>query len=112
MWKPPAASIDLTNFKKAIGKKGAERLLKLSVDLINPKIQKEELVIDTTVQEKYTTYPTDSKLAKKIIDTCRNIENQEGIYLRQSFSRVTTQLLRLAQNRKNPAQKKRFGRQP
>ena len=51
-WKPPAASSDLTHFRKRIGKKGAERLLKLSIDLFNPKIQKEEVVIDTTVQEK------------------------------------------------------------
>ena len=87
-WKPPAASSDLTHFRKRIGKKGAERLLKLSIDLFNPKIQKEEVVIDTTVQEKNITYPTDSKLSKKVIDTCRNIAKQEGIPLRQSYSRV------------------------
>ena len=111
-WKPPAASSDLTHFRKRIGKKGAERLLKLSIDLFNPKIQKEEVVIDTTVQEKNITYPTDSKLTKKIIDICRNIAKQEGIPLRQSYSRVTPQLLRQASNRKSPQQKKRPGRQP
>ena len=47
------------------------------------------MVIDTTVQEKKITYPTDSKLAKKVIDTCRNIAKQEGIPLRQSYSRVS-----------------------
>ena len=47
------------------------------------------MVIETTVQEKNITYPTDSKLAKKVIDTCRNIAIQEGIPLRQSYSRVT-----------------------
>ena len=52
-------------------------------------IQKEEVVIDTTVQKKNITYPTDSKLAKKVIDTCRNIAKQEGISLRQSYSGVT-----------------------
>ena len=87
-WKPPAASSDLTHFRKRIGKKGAERLLKLSIDLFNPKIQKEEVVIDTTVQEKNITYPTDSKLAKKVIDTCRNIAKKDGIPLRQCYSRV------------------------
>ena len=86
-WKPPAASSDLTHFRK--GSAGAERLLKLSIDLFNPKIQKEEVVIDTTVQEKNITYPTDSKLAKKV-DTCRNIAKQEGIPLRQSYLRVTS----------------------
>ena len=66
-------SSDLTHFRKRIGNKGAERLLKLSIALFNPKIQKEEVVIDTTVQEKNITYPTDSKLSKKVIDICRNI---------------------------------------
>ena len=81
-------SSDLTHFRKRIGKKGAERLLKLSIELFNPKIQKEEVVIDTTVQEKNITYPNDSKLANRVIDTCRNIAKQEGIPLRQSYSRV------------------------
>ena len=106
-WKPPAASSDLTHFRNRIGKKGAERHLKLSIDLFNPKIQKEEVVIDTTVHEKNITHPTDSKLAKNVIETCRKIANQEGIRLRQSYSRVTPQLLRQASNRKTPRQKKK-----
>ncbi len=36
-----------------------------------------------------------------------NIANQEGISLRQSYSRVTPQLLRQASNRKSPQQKKK-----
>ena len=88
-WKPPATSSDMTHFRNRIGKQGAERLLKLSIDLFDPKIQKEEVVIDTTVQEKNITHPTDSKLSKKVIDTFRKIANQEGIRLRQSYSRVT-----------------------
>ena len=51
-WSVPVASSDLTYFRKRIGKKGAERLLKLSVDLFHPKIKEEEVVVDTTVQEK------------------------------------------------------------
>ena len=41
-WSAPVASSDLTHFRKRIGKKGAERLLKLSVDLFHPKIKEEE----------------------------------------------------------------------
>ena len=85
---------ELTHFRKRIDKKGTESLLKLSIDLFNPKIQKKEAVIYTTVQKKNITYPTDSKLAKKVIDTCRNNAIQEGIPLRQSYSRVPPQLLR------------------
>ena len=103
-WKPPEVSSDLTHFRKSIGKKGAERLLKLSIDLFNPKIQKEEVVIDTTVQEKTSPIPPIPNWPK-VIDTCRNIAKQEGIPLRQSYSRVTPQLLRQASNRKSPVQK-------
>ena len=57
-WSATVASSDLTNFRKRIGKKGAESLLKLSVDLFHPKIKEEEVVVDTTVQEKNITFPT------------------------------------------------------
>ena len=84
-WSAPVASSDLTHFRKRIGKKGAERLLKLSVDLFHPKIKEEEVVVDITVQEKNITFPTDAKLAKKVIDTCRKIANKEDISLSQSY---------------------------
>ena len=73
---------------KRIGKKSAERLLKLSVDLFHPKIKDKEVLVDTTVQGKNITFPTDAKLAKKLIYTCRKIANKEDITLRQSYSRT------------------------
>lgn len=105
-WSAPVASSDLTHFRKRIGKKGSERLLKLSVDLFHPKIKEEEVVVDTTVQEKNITFPTDAKLVKKVIDTCRKIAIKEDISLRQSYSRTAPNLLRQASNRKSPRQKK------
>ncbi len=87
-WSAPIASSDLTHFRKRIGKKGAESLLKLSVDLFHPKIKQEEVVFETTVQEKNITFPTPAKLAKKVIYTCRKIANKEKIPLRQSYSRT------------------------
>ena len=64
------------------------------------------MVVDTTVQEKNITFPTDTKLAKKVIDTCRKIAIKEDISLRQSYSRTAPNLLRQASNRKSPRQKK------
>jgi IS5 family transposase len=81
--------------------------LKLSVDFFHPKIKEEEVVVDTTVQEKNITFPTDAKLAKKVIDTCRKIANKEDISLRQSYIRTAPDLLRQASNRKSPRQKKK-----
>ena len=44
--------------------------------------------IDTTVQEKNITFPTDAKLHKKIIVKCKRIADNEGISLRQSYTRT------------------------
>lgn len=45
-------------------------------------------MIDTTVQEKNITYPTDAKLATRVIDKCRKIAAKENVELRQSYRRV------------------------
>jgi IS5 family transposase len=46
------------------------------------------------VQENNTTFPTDAKLAKKVIDTCNAIAEEHGIRQRQNYKRVSKQLLR------------------
>ncbi len=103
----PVASSDLTHFRKRIGKRDTERLLKLSVDLFHPKIKQKEVVVDTTVQGKNITFPTDTKLAKKVIDTCRKIAGKAHISLGQSYSLTAPDLHRQASNRKTPRQKKK-----
>jgi IS5 family transposase len=57
---------------------------------------------DTTVQEKNITYPTDNKLQRKIIKKCQKIAEQEGIILRQSYTRTLKKL----------AVEQRFSRHP
>ena len=48
--------------------------------------------IDTTVQEKNITYPTDDKLYKKIILKCWIIADKESIDLRQSDTQTVKKL--------------------
>ena len=56
---------NFVHFRKRIGEKGLEFLLGQSVSL-HPKAKTEdEVQVDTTVQEKNITFPTDAKLAKK-----------------------------------------------
>lgn len=50
-------------------------------------------MLDTTVQEKNITFPTDVKLQKKIIEKCRKIADREGIELRQTYRRKLKQLM-------------------
>jgi hypothetical protein len=44
--------------------------------------------VDTTVQEKNITYPTDSKLLYKAIEKLSSAAKSRGIRLRQSYVRV------------------------
>jgi hypothetical protein len=55
-----------------------------------------EVIVDTTVQEKNVTFPTDAKLYKKVITKCNRIAKSCGIELRQSY-RFVVQRLHYAQ---------------
>ena len=64
----PFDPTEFIHFRNRIGKEGAEKLLKVSVQLFGKEAQEKEVLIDSTVQEKNITYPTDAKLHKRIID--------------------------------------------
>ena len=97
---------NFVHFRKRIGESGLEFLLGQSISL-HPKARTEdEVQIDTTVQEKNITFPTDAKLAKKVIDNCVKIAEKEGVVQRQSYKRVSKQLLRDAYFGHHPRRKK------
>jgi len=93
-WGQPCASNDLVYFRKRIGEQGVEKILKHSIDLHGKDGQDKDVSIDTTAQEKNITYPTDAKLAKKIIDKCVDIAKKEDLSLRRSYKRTSKQLVR------------------
>ena len=104
----PFDPTELIKFRKRIGSEGAERILKLSVDLFEKKeIEEKTVLFDTTVQEKNITYPTDAKLQKKIIEKCRSIAKDENIILRQSYKRILKQLMINQRFRSHPKRKKK-----
>ena len=75
---------------------------------LHPKAKNEkEVQIDTTVQEKNITFPTDAKLAKKVIDNCYKIAQKEGVKQRQTYKRVAKQHLRDAYFGHHPKRKKK-----
>jgi IS5 family transposase len=97
---------NFVHFRNRIGERGLEFLLGQSVSL-HPKAQTEdEVQIDTTVGEKNITFPTDAKLAKKVIDNCVKIAEKEGVVQRQSYKRVSKQLLRSAYFGHHPKRQK------
>ncbi len=106
--KAPFDPTELIKFRKRIGESGAEKLLKLSIDLFERKeIEENVVLIDSTVQEKNITFPTDTKLQKKIIEKCRAIAAKEGIKLRQSYKRTLKQLMIDQRFREHPRRKKK-----
>lgn len=95
-WEAPCDPSDLVHFRNRIGKDGVDKILKVSID-IQPEKDKRRAMkmvsLDTTVQEKNITYPTDVKLSKKIIEHCQRIATREGIKLRQSYRRIVKKLM-------------------
>jgi IS5 family transposase len=108
--KFPCDPSDFVHFRKRIGEKGVEKIFSQSVTIHGKQVFCKRVNSDTTVQENNTTYPTDSKLAKKIIDKCAKISNTENIKQRQSYSRVSKQLLMETYNSEHPKRKKKAKR--
>lgn len=93
-WGQPCSASDLVYFRRRIGKQGVEKIFKHSINKHGEDSQAPDVSIDSTVQEKNITYPTDSKLQKKIIDKCIKIATEEDIVLRRSYKRTSKQLVR------------------
>lgn len=108
----PCVPTELIAFRKRIGEAGMELILKESI-----RINKSDdnytagavVSVDTTVQEKNITYPTDDKLYKKIIKKCWTIADKESIDLRQSYTRSVKKLscLQRFKTRKNGSKQAR-----
>jgi len=81
----PCDPSELSQFRKRIGQEGIDVIFASSVALHSEAAQEERVIIDTTAQEKNVTYPTDGKLAIKIINRLHKIAKREGIALRRTY---------------------------
>jgi transposase, IS5 family len=92
----PCVPTELVAFRLRIGEPGVELILQESIRINEPPENGGTVVsVDTTVQEKNITYPTDDKLYKKIIKKCWIIADKESIDLRQAYTRVVKKLSNL-----------------
>jgi len=82
-------------------------ILNIIFHLHGKDAQEYQVLSDTTVQENNTSFPTDAKLAKKIIDRCNEIANTENINQRQSYVRTSKELLRDTYNPMHPRRRKK-----
>ena len=70
---------ELVHFRNRIGADGFNLIFKMSVGLHGKQAQESTVLIDTTVQERNITYPTDAKLAIKIINRLNKLAKRHGI---------------------------------
>lgn len=103
----PCDPSNLVHFRNRIGEEGVEKIFFYSVCLHGSKAKGNVVLSDTTVQENNVTFPTDSKLAKKVIDKCNEIARKENILQRQTYTRTSKQLLRDTHFSKHPKRKKK-----
>jgi IS5 family transposase len=104
--KFPCDPSDFVHFRKRIGEEGIEKIFNHSVELHGSKAKSKMVLSDTTVQENNVTFPTDAKLAKKIIDKASKIASKEGVKQRQSYKKVSKNLVRATYNGKHPRRRK------
>lgn len=128
--KAPCAASELVHFRKRVKEEGIELILKESIRInveTEDKKKKESnqesgkdnrgrkpdeestAFIDSTVQEKNITFPTDSKLLNKAIEICMRIGKEEGIKFHQTHAREIKELklVQRFRGKKNCAKKVR-----
>ncbi len=81
----PCHSTELVHFRKRIGPSGMEKIFEVSVQLHGKQALEDTVNIDTSVQEKNITYPTDAKLAIKIIHRLNRLAKDWGIAQRRTY---------------------------
>jgi IS5 family transposase len=81
----PCHATELVKFRNRIGKDGFEFIFKMSVELYADEAKESQVIVDSTVQESNMTFPTDGKLAIKIVAKLLKIAKNENIKLRRSF---------------------------
>ena len=94
----PLDASSLTNWRKRVGEAGMETLLSetLRAGLVTKALRRQSLEkvnVDTTVQEKAISYPTDAKLYHRLREKLVDQAQELGIKLRQSYRRKSKSAL-------------------
>ena len=106
-WSLPCDPSELVHFRKRIGEAVVEKIFQASVAIHGKAGFEREVVIDTTVQEKNITFPTDTKLRVKVMSRYWKVALEEGLQLRRSYRRELKKTLRTIRFSKKQADKKK-----
>ena len=94
----PCHPTSLVKWRKRLGEEGCEWLLTqtiqagLKLKVIKPASLK-RVVVDTTVQEKNITFPTDAKLYNKARQQLTQVAKEQNITLRQTYDKACHELM-------------------
>jgi IS5 family transposase len=98
----PFSSPTLCNFRKKIGQEGLEIIFAHSVRIHGEKVLEKEVIMDTTVQEKYTSFPTDTKLRLDVISQCFAFGDHLGIEFDSDYHQEVSDLKKYINFTKSP----------
>lgn len=112
----PIDPSSMTRWRKRIGMDGAEKLLGETIQTALKegylkKTQCKRVSVDTTVQTKDIRFPTDARLYDRMREVLVRTAKQEGLVLRQSYSRNGKKILRRQQNYAHAKQMRRAKRE-
>jgi IS5 family transposase len=129
-WELPCDPSDLVYFRQRIGEDGVAVIFAASAQLHGKKSAEAEVVIDSTVQEpsgarqpaagspqgsaggrwqQAVTYPTDTKLCRRIIARCWKLADRHGVRLRRRYTKLVRQSL-LAQRWRQHSKRRKEAR--
>ncbi len=95
----PIHPTSMVKWRQRVGADNLEKLLAETIRLalshkqVTPQ-QLSKITVDTTVQEKAISFPTDARLYTKMLLRLVNLCKQRGIRLRQTYIRKAPQLLK------------------
>ena len=112
----PVDPSSMTNWRKKIGEAGAEEMLAgtIKAGLKSGVIKKssfKKVNVDTTVQEKAVTFPTDAKLYNRMREKLMKAAKENDVPLRQSYVRLGKRSLLMVSRYMHARQAKRAKRE-
>ena len=115
-WKFPLDPSSLSRWRKRLGEEGIEKILAVTItaalDVGAVKASSlKTVIVDTTVMPKNITYPTDSKLYFKGIQTLVRMARDHDIKLRQTYVFLSKKALRKVGQYSHARQMKRARRE-